>query len=206
MAAEGHDAHRAGNGAAHRTQADQASDGHRHDAPARVGVERSTARYSPPHVSLVDQEGARVSLHELLETEQPVLLNFIFTTCTAVCPPMTATFADVQKRLGADREQVRMISVSIDPEQDRPEVLARYGERFGAADQWRFLTGQLEDCIAVQKAFDAYRGDKMDHAALTLVRARPGEDWVRYEGFAAAEQLVRDVRAALSTREGQAAR
>ena len=52
-----------------------------------------------------------MSLPELLDSEQPVMLNFIFTSCTAICPAMSATFASVQKKLGSDSEKLHMISV-----------------------------------------------------------------------------------------------
>ena len=66
-----------------------------------------------------------------------------------------------------------MVSISIDPEYDTPEALNAYARRFDAGPQWEFLTGSLDDSIAVQKAFDADRGDKMNHAPLTLFRATP---------------------------------
>ena len=90
-----------------------------------------------------------------------------------------------------------MVSISIDPEQDTPEALARYAKRFDAGPQWVFLTGSLEDSIRVQKAFDAYRGDKMNHVPLTLLRTGPDTDWVRYDGFASGADLVTELRAGI---------
>ncbi len=179
------------------------SDGAGHDAhahhhhPAPAGVQRSEVSYQIPDVTLVDQEGRRISLRELLSTDKPVLANFIFTTCTAICPVMSATFAQVQQGLDGDQDKVKMVSVSIDPEQDTPAALAGYAKRFGAGPQWVFLTGSLEDSIRVQKAFDAYRGDKMNHAPLTLLRTAAGANWVRFDGFASAADLVTELRAAL---------
>jgi protein SCO1/2 len=131
-------------------------------------------------------------VHELLSTDRPILANFIFTSCTAICPAMSATFAQVQQGLAQDSDKVLMVSFSIDPEQDTPAALAAYAKRFDAGPQWVFLTGTLEDSIAVQKAFDAYRGDKMNHAPLTLLRATPDSRWVRYDGFASAADLVKE--------------
>jgi protein SCO1/2 len=168
---------------------------HMHTAP---GYQRSQATYSVPDVTLIDQHGQRVSLTELLDSgNKPVMLNFIFTSCTAICPMMTAIFAKVQTQLGSDAERVLMVSVSIDPEHDTPAELASYAARFGAGPQWEFLTGSLGDSITVQQAFDAYRGDKMNHAALTLFRATPGSPWVRYDGFADAADLTKEYRSML---------
>lgn len=168
---------------------------HHHKVPA--GVERTQASYTVPDVTLVNQDGQKVSLPELLDSNQPVMLNFIFTSCTAICPAMSATFASVQKKLGSDSEKLRMISVSIDPEYDTPDALNAYAKRFKAGPQWEFLTGSLDDSVAVQKAFDADRGDKMNHAPMTLMRATSDSRWIRYEGFAKSDELVKEVQGML---------
>lgn len=167
---------------------------HRHHM-ANPGSQRTEASYSVPPVELIDQAGRQRSIQAVLDTGKPVLLNFIFTTCTAICPVMSATFEQVQRELGDEADEVLMVSVSIDPEQDTPAALADYAKRFNAGPQWVFLTGSLEDSIAVQEAFDAYRGDKMNHAPLTLLRAGPDTQWVRYDGFASAADLVKETRA-----------
>jgi protein SCO1/2 len=169
---------------------------HHHHMPA-PGSKRTETAYVVPAVDLVDQHGQRQSIVKLLATKKPVLLNFIFTTCTAICPVMSATFEQVQRELGDDADEVLMVSVSIDPEQDTPAALADYAKRFNAGPQWVFLTGSLEDSIAVQKAFDAYRGDKMNHAPLTLLHAAPDSPWIRFDGFASTADLVKETRAIL---------
>ena len=177
--------------------AEQASDAHHehhHHHAMPAGVERSEAAYTVPNVTLINQHGEKVFLTELLDTDRPVMLNFIFTSCTAICPAMSATFASVQNKLGSDSEKLRMISVSIDPEYDTPRALSAYAKRFKAGPQWEFLTGSLDDSVAVQKAFDADRGDKMNHAPMTLMRATPGSQWIRYEGFARADELAEEIR------------
>jgi protein SCO1/2 len=171
-------------------------DDHRHHKVA-PGYQRLQATYTVPEVTLINQDGKPLSLRALLDTDRPVMLNFIFTSCTAICPAMSATFSTVQSQLGSDSEQVLMISVSIDPEYDTPDALAAYARRFDAGPQWQFLTGSLDDSIAVQRAFDADRGDKMNHAPLTLLRAAPESQWVRYEGFATAADLVKECRSML---------
>lgn len=170
---------------------------HHHHHVVAPGVERSEAAYAIPNVTMVNQEGKKVSLAELVDADQPVMLNFIFTSCTAICPAMSATFASVQKKLGSDSNRVRMISISIDPEYDTPAALNAYAKRFKAGPQWEFLTGSLDDSVAVQQAFDADRGDKMNHAPMTLMRATPDSQWVRYEGFAKADELAQEIRSML---------
>ena len=162
---------------------------HRAMAKSSSSAQRSTAQYEIPDLAMIDQHGETISTSELFATDRPVMVNFIFTTCTAICPMMTSIFQQVQTRLGDEAEDILMVSVSIDPEQDSPDALAEYAEAFRAGPQWSFLTGSLEDSIALQQAFQAYRGDKMKHAPLTLMRADPSSDWVRFNGFASAAEL-----------------
>lgn len=166
-------------------------------ASGATATERHTVRYELPDLSMIDQHGESVSVRELFDMDRPVMVNFIFTTCTAICPMMTSIFQQVQMKLDGDAEKILMVSISIDPEQDSPEVLAEYAEAFRAGPQWRFLTGSLEDSIALQKAFNAYRGDKMNHAPLTLLRADSSSDWVRLDGFATAAELEKEARSTL---------
>ena len=178
------------------------ADAHEHDAHAahRAAAPerpvRTVVPYVVPHVSVVRHDGRRVDLAADLDDGRPVFLNFIYTTCTAICPPMSQVFSQFQRKLGPERERVRLVSVSIDPEQDTPRRLEEYARRFDAGAQWTFYTGSVEASVAVQKAFSAYRGDKMNHAPLTLVRPAPGRPWVRLEGFATSAQLLEEYRAA----------
>lgn len=171
-----------------------AQEAHHHDHAPAQRYTRTLALYQAPDVTLVDAAGGEVDLAAELEREGPVLLQFIFTTCPAVCPALSGLFAAAQERLGDELAGVRMISISIDPEHDTPPRLADYARRFRAGPRWRFLTGDLADVAAVQKAFAAYRPNKMQHQPLTFLRAAPSEPWVRLDGFLSAAELVDEVR------------
>lgn len=99
---------------------------------------------------LLDSSGATVRLHKLFD-DKTVVLSFIYTACPDVngCPLATYVLSQVQKRLAADewaKANVRLLSVSFDPANDPPDVMADYGRRFrhGAVD-WQFLTAESED-------------------------------------------------------------
>lgn len=178
------------------TAEDHSHHHHHHAMPAEAdGYVRTQAAYTVPDVKLVDADGSGVPLRsELAQQDKPVILNFIFTTCGAVCPVMSATFSQVQAALGPERNAVRMLSISIDPEEDTPAALKAYAGKYGAGPQWRMLTGSMDDSIAVQRAFGVYRGDKMNHQPATFLRAAPGQPWVRLDGFASADDILREVR------------
>lgn len=162
--------------------------------PAGPRYTRTVASYTPPDVTLTDASGAKVRLASVLEREGPVMLQFIFTTCPTICPVMSGAFSAAQGKLGEDARRVRMVSISIDPEQDTPERLREYARKFKAGPQWLFLTGDLDAVVSVQKSFDAYRGNKMRHEPLTFMRAAPGKPWVRLDGLMSAAQIVAEYR------------
>jgi len=155
---------------------------------------RTVERYALPALSLLDQDGAAVDLQKLLAEPRPIALDFIFTTCTTICPIQTATLAAMNRQLGDDRGDLLLVSVSIDPEYDTPEVLADYARKWTAGPEWRFLTGSLDDVVAAQKAFDAFAGAKTNHRALTFFKASGSDEWVRIDGLATAQDLAREYR------------
>jgi protein SCO1/2 len=163
-------------------------------------VVRSTARYEIPHVRLTRSDGKSVWFGDELDDGRPVVVDFIYTTCTSICPLSSQTFSALQERLGAAREDVHLLSISIDPESDTPRRLAEYSRRFDAGSTWQFYTGTLEASLAVQRAFHAYRGDKMSHGPLTLFRRSPGDAWARFDGFATVNDLEREIHGSLATR------
>jgi protein SCO1/2 len=167
---------------------------------ALPGVSRSRVVYETPEVKLVRADGERVSLARELDDGRPVLLNFIFTTCSSVCPLASQTFAEFRDRLGTQVSGVHLMSISIDPEQDTPARLREYARKYHAGPEWQYYTGSLDASLAVQRAFDVYRGDKMSHTAVTLMRAAPGKPWLRIEGFVTPDDLVRDYRSLLAAR------
>jgi protein SCO1/2 len=162
----------------------------RHPSDNATDVRRSRAQYSIPDVVLVRDDGKPVSLRAELDDGRPVVLNFIYTSCATICPMSSQVFEQLQEDLGERRAAVHLMSISIDPEQDTPARLRTYAAQFHAAKGWNHYSGTVATSVAVQRAFDAYRGDKMSHIPLTLRRGAPGEEWVRYDGFARAEDLM----------------
>ena len=142
-------------------------------------------------IALVDMQGRTVMLDEALEADVPVMVNFIFTTCTTICPVMSAGFAQLQKRVAAEGGRVRLVSISIDPEVDTPARLREYAARRGAGPDWVFLTGPPAASEAAQRAFGAFRGSKEAHTADTYVRRNSTAPWERIEGLASGEALLR---------------
>ena len=107
--------------------------------------------YPAPEFSLTDQQGRPVSSADL--AGKVVVADFVFTTCTDVCPLLSGTMSQVQtglKQAGLLGNKAVLLSFSVDPEQDTPAALAEYAERFGADPAgWRFLTGDRDQIEAL---------------------------------------------------------
>jgi protein SCO1 len=140
-------------------------------------------------IDLVDESGRPTTLLQAVGADKPVLVNFIFTTCTTICPVMSAGMSQFLANLGADRDRVRVVTISIDPETDTADVLRAYASRYHAPSSWQFLTGTPAAIDAAQRAFGAYRGGKNNHVAATFVRSSPAGSWIALDGFSSAETL-----------------
>ena len=162
-------------------------------AYAASGIQRSVEDYQIPDVVLVDQNGDEVSFKELVNQDHPVLLDFIYTTCTTICPVLSAGYSHLQRKLGDHSETVQLISVSIDPEYDRPQLMKEYLERYQSRKGWTYLTGSRQDVDTVMHSFDAYVSNKMSHYPVTLIKA-PGKDqWVRLYGLVGTKRLISEI-------------
>ena len=147
------------------------------------------ASYVIPDVTLTNEDGMPVRLQELLAGDRPVAVNFIFSSCTTICPVMTATMLQLQSQLANDEIIPMYVSISIDPDYDSAAVMKDYASRYGA--DWTFLTGSQRDVMHVLKTFDAYRGSKINHFALTLMNEGDAAEWTRIEGLTSAQELAR---------------
>ena len=95
---------------------------------------------------LLTQDGKEVHFYTDMLKGKVVLISFIYTNCTDICPILMPNLVRIQELLG-DRSgrDVSLISISVDPEDDTPEVLKAYGEKYGAKPGWTFLTGKKEN-------------------------------------------------------------
>jgi len=167
-------------------------------SPLNVHAEKryksSFKKFSIPPLTLVDQDRREVKLSSFLAEQEPFVLSFIFTTCTTVCPIMTATMAHLRRELDKQGENLNLVSVSIDPEYDTPRRLKEYAKRYDAGDQWRFLTGRLEDIQRVQKHFTGFVSDKMDHWPVYIFKAPGKDEWLVIDGLVSGVDLAREYR------------
>ena len=151
-------------------------------------VETPPSKMSIPDVELLDQNGRKIHFYTDLVKGHTVVINFIFTTCTTICPPLGATFARVQKEM--DGKNVRFISISVDPSTDTPERLKAWGEKFHAGSGWTFVTGDKPRVDELLNALGAATARREDHSPTILIGNDTHGTWTRTYGLANTSKLV----------------
>jgi cytochrome oxidase Cu insertion factor (SCO1/SenC/PrrC family) len=158
-----------------------------------------------PDTTVYDQDGRRLNFYTDLVKGKTVAINFIFTTCTTICPPLTATFRRVQQTLGERvGRDVQLISISVDPTTDVPERLKDFSAKFKAGPGWSFVTGNKQEIDNLLRALGGYVPDKNDHTPLILVGNDAAGSWTRTYGLAPAAQIANLVKEAAARSAAQA--
>ena len=157
----------------------------------KVSLSGQVPKMNIPDIEVLDQNGKKIHFYTDLVKGQTVVINFIFTTCTTICPPLGATFARVQKELG-DKvgRDVRFISISVDPATDTPERLKAWGAKFHAGDGWTFVTGNKPQIDELLRVLGASFARREDHSPTVLIGNDAHGVWTRTYGLANTGQLV----------------
>jgi len=137
-----------------------------------------------PNVALTTQDGKTVHLWDDLLKDKKVVINFIYTECSASCPLETAKLAQVQTILGPRMgKDIFFYSITLDPKRDTPAALKAYAAKFHAGPGWLFLTGNKADIELVRKKFGlaaaSFQNELTDHSTrLTIGNGATGQ-WMQ---------------------------
>lgn len=144
-----------------------------------------------PDVEVLDQEGHSLHFYSDLMKGKTVAINFIFTNCTTICPPLAATFARVQKEMGEKvGKDIHFISISVDPLTDTPERLKAWGAKFKAGAGWTFVTGNKQEMDKLLDALGASVSRREDHTPSVIIANDSKNVWTRSYGLAKTAQMV----------------
>lgn len=162
-----------------------------------------------PDFSLTERSGAPVTQADL--HGKVWIADFIFTHCAGPCPRMSAHMQKLQSSL-QDLDDVRLVSFSVDPDRDRPEVLTQYGARYGAdPEKWLFLTGNKDEIyrlarqhfhLGVDEIAPAEREDPnqaIRHSTKFVLIDREGQIRAYYDSEEKIERLISDARGLISS-------
>ena len=148
-------------------------------------------RIDVPDAELVTQDGQAVKLASDVIGDRIVVVDFVYTTCTTVCPVLSAILRQVQERLDERLgSEVMLVSISVDPNRDTPARLKAYSGKLGAQDGWLWLTGEKTVVDMVLKDLGAYTPNFEDHPSMILVGDGQSGEWGRFLGFPGAEQIM----------------
>ena len=144
-----------------------------------------------PDVEVLDQFGNELHFYTDLIKDKTVAINFIFTNCTTICPPLAATFARLQKEMG-DKigKDVHLISISVDPVTDTPERLKAWGAKFKAGPGWTFVTGEKQEMDKLLSALGASVSKREDHTPALIIGNDAKGVWTRTYGLAKIPQIM----------------
>ena len=159
-------------------------------AEQRPSYTRTMENYQVPDVVLTNQDGVRIKLREFLTYDGPVLVDFVFTTCTTICPVLSSNFMNFQRTVSPESGKARLVSISVDPDFDTPKTMKAYMKRYQAKPGWDFLTGSRTDIDQVLQAFNVYSVDKMGHPPVILLKSPTDKRWVRIYGLIGTKTLL----------------
>ena len=159
--------------------------------PGDIGLQFSSNKI--PNARVLDQNGKQLNFYNDLIKDKLVAINFIFTTCTTVCPPLTATFRKVQQTASERGMNVNLISVSVDPVVDTPERLRAFAEKFNVEPGWTFVTGEKGEIDSLLQALGVAVTNKNDHTPMILIGNDSSDYWTRAYGLSSPTTLFEQI-------------
>lgn len=150
-----------------------------------------SASSSIPDAEVVDQNGKPLRFYSDLIKGKTVILNFMFTSCTYLCPMQGANFSRIQAALGERlSKDVTLVSVTVDPVTDTPERLKSWGQRFGAKSGWTFVTGAKPEMDKLLRALTGDPSGLKEHSAIAFIGNYDRGVWIRADALDSPARLL----------------
>src|SRR5499427_5064416 len=149
-----------------------------------------------PKLPVVTQDGKTVRFYDDLIKGKIVIISFIYTSCTDICPLTTARLAQVEDKIGdLVGKDIFMLSMSVDPERDTPQRLKEYSEAFQTGPGWTFVTGKPEDIRAINFKFGERSQILSEHRNEIVLGNDATGEWQRDSAFADVNRLIMTIKA-----------
>jgi protein SCO1/2 len=166
-------------------------------APVQSNAVSAAERYFGDAL-LTNQDGKQLKFYTDILKGNVVIINSFYSTCTGVCRVTIPVFKQLQDHLGERvGNDVRLISITVDPESDNPEALKRYAAGIGAKPGWDFLTGDKEIVDQVLYKLGLYTEAKEEHSNIFIVGNEPTGLWKKVLGIAPPDEIWRSVESVL---------
>jgi cytochrome oxidase Cu insertion factor (SCO1/SenC/PrrC family) len=168
---------------------------HKHQREAGSRQATGQSRMTIPDLELYDQDGKKIHFYSDLIKGKVVAINFIFTSCTYICPMQGSSFARLQNALGERLgKDIYLISISSDPVTDTPERLKAWGGKFGAKAGWVFVTGKKDNIDQLLRVMTGDDSGQKEHSPIMLLLNDDNGLWVRAYGLAEPERVLHDLK------------
>jgi cytochrome oxidase Cu insertion factor (SCO1/SenC/PrrC family) len=162
---------------------------HQH-SPSVQPAHKGDLNPSIPDVEVINQNGEKSHFYSDLIKDKVVVISFIFTTCTFICPMQANNISQLQNLLGKGLgTDVHILFVSTDPETDTPQRLKTWGTQFGAKPGWSFLTGKKSEIDKIAMAFTGVTALKGEHSPVVFIGSDQTGIWIRTYSLASPERL-----------------
>jgi protein SCO1/2 len=167
---------------------------HHHEQKPAAQEKPSSVQVKYGDAQLLTQEGRKLKLKSEVFADRIVVLDFAYTSCTTVCPVLSAVLVKVQDQLGdKSGKEVQLVTITVDPARDTPARLKQYAAKHGAKPAWLWLTGPTGTVNEVLKGFGAYAPNFEDHPAMILVGDPVSGNWTRFYGFSDPKDILAKV-------------
>jgi protein SCO1/2 len=175
-------------------------DGHAAKAPASV----TGKPVKPADAQLVDQDGRMLRLASDAFADKVVVVSFVYTNCSDVCPMVSHTFARLQESLAPLMEKkVRLVSLTVDPVRDTPARLKEYSAHFAPMPGWLWLTGDVSNVAAALQSLGIHITKPENHPAQILVGDPKSGRWTRLYDIDKPQQVLAKVDELLAAQRAQ---
>ncbi|NJM35334.1 MAG: c-type cytochrome [Rhodomicrobium sp.] len=139
-------------------------------------------------------EGKTVPFYDALVEGKMVVINFMYLTCNDICPLTTSRMAEIRAKLGeAVGRDIFIYSITMDPENDTPELMKDYAEAFGVGNGWLFLTGKPEDIKRLRWRLGERSRSLLEHRNDLVLGNETTGEWSRTSVFADIDLSVRKI-------------
>jgi cytochrome oxidase Cu insertion factor (SCO1/SenC/PrrC family)/mono/diheme cytochrome c family protein len=149
-----------------------------------------------PNLPVITHGGKTVRFYDDLIKGKIVVISFIFTRCTDMCPITTARLAQIEEKLGDSvGRDIFIYSITVDPEHDSPEQLKKYAEAFHAGPGWNFLTGKLADIKTINGKLGERMRSLSEHRNEIVLGNDATGEWARDNVLGDIDRVVMSIRA-----------
>jgi protein SCO1 len=152
-------------------------------------------------LTMLNRFGEQVDLRADVIGDRVVVVNFVYTNCSTVCPVTSSIFSIVQDRFDEQMGQdVALVTITVDPSRDNSHRMRSYAQNFNPNEGWSWLTGEKDTVDEALRAFGAYTPNFEDHPAMVLIGDERHSKWYRLYGFPAPEVIETRVKDLLINR------